>query len=225
MGVWLREHLIAFLTLLVGVFALIAAIYQVPEFRWRVLHDPAYASHFHADSIVAPPASKPARIPPPPAVPPPPSPDPPARLVEFHARSVSASSVLPPSRVAAYDPENAVDGKWASVWVEGASGDGTGEWIQLNFPSAARITKLGVVNGYGNGPRFLENERIRDAEISFSDGSSRKIQLRDSNDLQYFDVGTHDTYWVRLTIESVYHGSRWTDAAIGEIRTWGVGGG
>ncbi|HEX6751796.1 MAG TPA: hypothetical protein VF092_31165 [Longimicrobium sp.] len=109
----------------------------------------------------------------------------------------------------------------STVWVEGASGDGSGEWIELRLSSVVTVSRVGIVNGYGKGSRFEENERVRDARITFSDGSSRTIRLADHNELQYFDLGQHSTTSLRLTILSVYPGTRWEDAAIGEIRIWG----
>ena len=132
-----------------------------------------------------------------------------------------ASSVLPPSRVATYAPEMALDGSWTTVWVEGSSGDGAGEWIELDLGSSVAVYRIGIVNGYGRGARFSENERVRDAVITFANGSRKVIHLADTNDLQYFDVAPTATRSVRLTIESVYPGTRWSDAAIGEIRVWG----
>jgi hypothetical protein len=140
---------------------------------------------------------------------------------EIHSDVVRASSILPPSRVATYGPEMVTDGRSGSVWVEGVGGDGVGEWVELQLASPVAVAKVGVVNGYGKGPRYLENSRVRDAELRFSDGTTQSIHLTDTNELQYFDVRPDATTAVRLTIVSVYPGTRWDDVAIGEIRLWG----
>jgi hypothetical protein len=140
--------------------------------------------------------------------------------VEIHPAVTNASSTLPPSRVAAYTPEMALDGRWNTVWVEGAEGSGAGEWIELRLAAPAEIRKIGVVNGYGKAERFAENGRVRDAQIRFSNGTTQEIRLADSNEMQYFDLRPNNTASVRLTILSIYPGTRWDDTAIGEIRLW-----
>jgi len=115
----------------------------------------------------------------------------------------------------------ATDGSWNTVWVEGAAGDGVGEWVQVQLDSPVTVSKIGIVNGYGKGSRYLENARVRDAELKFSDETTQRLHLADSNDMQYFEVRPNTTTWVRLTILSVYPGTRWDDTAIGEIRLWG----
>lgn len=146
---------------------------------------------------------------------------PPARgWDEVSATTVSASSILPPSRVANYEPENVLDGRWSTVWVEDAPGSGTGEWIEISLGQTRTIARIGVVNGYGKGPRYRENGRVRTAILTFSDGSIQQISLRDESDLQYISVQPVATSFVRLTIQSAYPGSRWDDTAIGEIRLW-----
>jgi len=95
-----------------------------------------------------------------------------------------------------------------------------GEWVQADLPGSATVAKIGIVNGYGRGSRFFENERVRNAVITFSDGEQQHIQLADHNELQYFAIVPHRTSSVRLTILSVYPGTRWSDAAIGEMRIW-----
>lgn len=190
------------ITMLVAtVVGSVATVFQWPEFRWRVLHDPEHqpTSIGVIDSFAG------------------------ATGGWFEIRSISAraSSTLPPSRVAAYGPDRATDGSWTTVWVEGAAGDGVGEWIEVGLRSAVTVSKVGLVNGYGKGTRYLENARIKDAVLQFSDGSTRAIHLTDSNEMQYFDVRPTTTSAVRLTIRSVYPGARWDDTAIGELRLWG----
>jgi hypothetical protein len=223
------------MTLIVTAVGSIAALFQWSEFRWLVLHDPRFDPAAPPPAVVTnvvdlrsqsfnPPRPADAPRRPQPSVTTTQSPtrhEAAAEWFEIHGEAVRASSVLPPSRVATYGPGMVTDGRWSTVWVEGAPGNGVGEWIELQLDSPVAIAKVGVVNGYGKGPRYLENARLREAELQFSDGTAKRIHLADSNDLQYFDLRPNTTTVVRLTIVSVYPGTRWDDVAIGEIRLWG----
>jgi F5/8 type C domain len=225
------------LALLVAALGATASGFAWPDFRWRVLHDAKYRperiSLSTPETLLTGSAesssSDAARRNPPvaPKAPPaaPPLPDlrgaSTGEWYEVRSTEVRSSSVLPPSRVASYGPGMAVDGRWSTVWVEGSDGDGSGDWIELELEASVTVHRIGVVNGYGKGPRFLENGRVRDATITFTTGSWQTIRLADNNDLQYFDIAPTTTQSVRLTIASVYPGTRWSDTAIGEIRVWG----
>ncbi|HET7464044.1 MAG TPA: discoidin domain-containing protein [Longimicrobium sp.] len=235
----MRRHTIEVISLVVAAVGATASVFAWPDFRWQVLHDAKYKPEppvvtrpetLVGGGVVSSTESRTQpRVVVPTAPPVAPPPTPPVvstegnagEWYEIRAMSVQSSSVLPPSRVASYGPEMAVDGKWNTVWVEGADGDGSGDWIELNLRSPTTVCRVGIVNGYGNGPRYYENERVRDAVLTFSNGSWQRIHLTDNNDLQYFDVTPTNTQTVRLAIESVYPGTRWSDAAIGEIRVWG----
>ena len=209
-----QRRWIEIITLSATAVGSVAAVFQWPEFRRRVLHDPEYEPPPTATSGVVD-SLRPR----------PPSPLPHQRRsagdwFEVRSTNARASSTLPPSRVAAYDPGRVTDGSWSTVWVEGAAGDGVGEWIEIGLGRSVTVSKLGVVNGYGKGVRYLENGRVRDAVLEFSDGSTQGIHLADNNEMQYFDLRPVSTSTMRLTIRSVYPGTRWDDTAVGELRLW-----
>jgi hypothetical protein len=209
------------ITVVATVTGSIAAVFQWPEFRWRVLHDPRFKPVPRGFVSGAADSLRPPSPAPPPSNPGNTQKQRQGEWFEIRGVDARASSTLPPSRVASYDPDRAMDGSWSTVWVEGAAGEGVGEWIEIRLGSPVTVWKIGVVNGYGKGPRYRENARIRDAELQFSDGSTQLIHLADSNDLQYFDVRPTTTTGLQLTILSVYPGTRWDDTALGELRLWG----
>lgn len=226
---WIESN-VHFLALMVAIVGAGATLLTVPEVRWRLLHDLKAKPEYLQRPVTDPPTGAsprpgtapdvPAKLPadPPQVVPPAVSNT--AMWTEVRPRTVFASSVLPTSRVTSYGPEMVFDGRQATVWVEGADGDGSGEWVAAELPYAAIIEKIGIVNGYGRESRYLENERVRDALVTFSDGTQHEIHLADSNEIQYFALPPTRTTTLRLTILSVYPGTRWTDAAVGEIRFW-----
>ena len=135
--------------------------------------------------------------------------------------SAVASSVLPPSRVAQYEPEMTLDGSGGTAWVEAAPGQGIGEWIELRLGSIRQVRSLEISNGYNKGARYQENGRIRSVTAHFSGGETRTFTLEDHPGPQSVEVGDVRTSTVRLVINTTYAGTRWEDTALGDIRVIG----
>jgi hypothetical protein len=136
-----------------------------------------------------------------------------------------ASSVLKPQidnsgRTATYGPEQLLDGKLDTAWVEGKSGNGEGEWVVVDFGAPRQISALQIYNGYHkNVDLFRKNNRVRDLEIVFSDGKTRLATLADRDGPQTVAVdGNIIAAWVQIKIRSVYEGTRYKDTAITELR-------
>ena len=133
-----------------------------------------------------------------------------------------ASSVLAPSKVATYIPENVIDGNTSTCWVEGAAGHGIKEWIQIHLPRPMTVTKISILNGYNKpGGSFKKNSRVKRATILLSEEDiNHTITLKDSQKFQTFSFPPTLTNYVMLFIESVYPGDKWTDTCISEIKVF-----
>lgn len=131
-----------------------------------------------------------------------------------------ASSVLGPQQGNTYVPLNVIDGRLETAWVEGKPGDGIGEWIVADFGKLKRIRSIQIMNGYHkNEDVFRKNNRVREAELAFSDGSKSRITLEDRGGVQSFTPeNTIYSSWVQVSILSVYKGTRHQDTAITELR-------
>lgn len=132
----------------------------------------------------------------------------------------SASSTLPPSKTGNYEPGNVDDDDPGTAWVEGAKGHGVGEWIQVEFTgefTEVPISKIGIISGYAKGERFKQNNRIKKAQLVFSNGRRVSINLKDTAEMQYFSFEPVLTDKVKLVIEDVYPGTKWDDTCISEI--------
>jgi hypothetical protein len=113
-----------------------------------------------------------------------------------------------------------VDGRLDTAWVEGKPGDGVGEWVAVDFDAVRRIRSLQIMNGYHkNEELFRRNNRVREAELAFSDGTRARITLEDRGGIQTFrpEIEIYSS-WVQVTILSVYKGTRYADTAITELR-------
>jgi hypothetical protein len=193
----------------VAIVGVAISMLTIPEVRAWVLREPEVKPPVAQSNSLLPPARPDARIA-----------HPRAGWAEVPVQSASASSILPPSRVASYGAAMTLDGRAATAWVEDTPGLGIGEWIQLDLASPRSVARLGIVNGYGTGSRYRENGRVRSATLTFSDGRRHVIDLADHSDLQYVSFDPVMTSSVRLTIDSAYPGARWDDVAIAEIRLW-----
>ena len=102
-------------------------------------------------------------------------------------------------------------------WVPAkSSGDGVGEWIQLSSDSTQYVKGLKILNGYHkNESTWFKNNRVQRCMVTFSNGNTKDFVLNDTMELINLDFGeTVATSSVRITIGSVYYGSRWNDTAI-----------
>ena len=68
------------------------------------------------------------------------------------ARSSSTLAGRPASR---YSVKNLFDGKLETAWVEGAKGDGKGEWVEVEFPDAVEVDGFLLAPGYGRSAELF----------------------------------------------------------------------
>lgn len=138
-----------------------------------------------------------------------------------------------------YLPRNAVDNNPSTAWCPGTNArkDGIGEWLEIDFPGRRRVKQIGMISGYPKqhrvyGDLFWINNRVREALVTFSDGSSVSWQLGDRKSMQVLTFSSAViTSSVRITILSVYPSSdiragkrrpdRRHDTPIAEIAFWG----
>lgn len=141
---------------------------------------------------------------------------------QFGRIVLTSSSSLAPQSGNTYGPRQAFDGDGRTAWIEGAVGDGVGEWFEVRFSSSMKISRVYIANGYGKTKRsYLENGRIREASIATESGSAI-ITLADSNEERAIrlppGLAGKKTRWIKLTILSVYPGNKFQDTALGEFR-------
>lgn len=80
-----------------------------------------------------------------------------------------------------YNPRNVYDNDFSSAWVEGANGDGIGEWMMFTFPEERLYKGLKIINGLTRSDRiYYINNRVKRILISFSDGNAMERMLNDN---------------------------------------------
>lgn len=147
----------------------------------------------------------------------------PAAAGESCARSgfetYCVSSMLKPQFGNSYGAANLFDASTGTAWVEGASGNGIGEWITVEFENQRRVKSIHVQNGYQKNPDiFSKNNRVRQIRVLFSGGESQIFILEDKLSAQLLTLRPPVTaYWMQLIIDDVWAGNKYTDTAITKL--------
>ncbi|MFL9823895.1 NADase-type glycan-binding domain-containing protein [Rhodoplanes sp. SY1] len=130
-----------------------------------------------------------------------------------------ASSVLDPQFGSTYGVRNLFGGDPGSAWVEGAAGDGTGEWVTIAFDGERTVRGLVVNNGYEKSTDlYVKNGRVQTLRLVFSTGETRSLTLQDRLGPQTVTLDRPvRAHWVQLVIDRTYRGTRYTDTAISKL--------
>lgn len=146
--------------------------------------------------------------------------------------SMKASSSLP----GGYSPRMAHDFSITTAWVEGAEGDGVGEYLQYTFKgNCPRITKVQILNGYVKSEStWRNNGRVKKLLMYYNHKPYAVLNLEDSRSLQIFDVGVlgfresfietgePETWTLTFEILEVYPGEKYQDTAISDLYFDGI---
>lgn len=133
-------------------------------------------------------------------------------------RSFKASSALPADADGNYDPANIYDGLSDSMWCEGeAAGDGTNSWVEVGFAGSHSVSKVNLVNGMGTSlPFWMKANRVTAATLTFSDGASETIAIKNQMMPQTVAFPAHATSSVKMTFTTVVKGKEFNDLCISE---------
>ncbi len=121
-----------------------------------------------------------------------------------------------------FNSYNLIDGDHTTAWAEGVSGFGENEVITFYnhkyLPNS--IQEIHVVNGYNSegNEMYYKNTRVKDIKIEFQDGTTLYETLNDTNDVQVIRLNEMvSTGEVKITILSVYPGTKYEDTCLSEI--------
>lgn len=122
-----------------------------------------------------------------------------------------------------HHPLFAADDDKRTSWVEGAEGDGVGEWIRFHVTPVAQpgAVTLKIRNGcQRSGRDFKRHARVAAATVTpLPDGAPLGIELKDAKGWQTFDVPAGDRLTaVELRIDAVYPGDGDEHACLGDVQ-------
>lgn len=134
-------------------------------------------------------------------------------------KSSQASSVYAGDNLGWHGPENMYDNLDNTNWTENAEGYGIGESVTFYFKDTYALKEFRIkIGSHYSQAAYKENGRPKIITLTFSDGSSCEIYLKDTYNEQ---VATLDRYYytdyVILTIDDVYSGTRYPDTIIAEL--------
>lgn len=146
-----------------------------------------------------------------------------------------ASSSLAHRRGLKYGPEQAHDFKLNTAWVEGADGDGVGEFLEYTIDLSASenpsltVTSLTVFNGYRKSRElWQDNSRVKRLKMYVDGKPYGLVDLKDAYNFQTVGVGEirlppKKRTVLRFEIVEVYKGRKYADTAITELELDGGG--
>lgn len=136
--------------------------------------------------------------------------------------TATASSVLENS--SSYNAENAIDGNEKTAWVEGAEGDGIGEWILLSTADGSQMELYAIdfMLGYHKSENLLQqNGAPTSILLEFEDGTQQTAENLFDVDVVVLEKPVK-TSWVKITILDARRGTVYTDTCISDIELFGL---
>ncbi|MBR6407737.1 MAG: discoidin domain-containing protein [Clostridia bacterium] len=114
------------------------------------------------------------------------------------------AEIMATSQSKGFESTKLGDGNYGSMWCEEADGFGKNEAITYSWYTPQTINAVAICNSAKSG-----GCRVKKLEITFSDGSTEDITLKDSGDvkgdIQFFRFNREiKTEFIKFTIKSVY---------------------
>lgn len=122
-----------------------------------------------------------------------------------------------------HHPMFLVDGSTRTGWVEGAEGDGVGEWVRLHVTPVEGVAQVTVALRNGcqrNGRAFKQHGRVAKAKVTvLPSGAAKSVEVADSKAWQAFVVeqAAGRVEAVEVQIEGVHRGDGSEHACLSEV--------
>jgi len=137
--------------------------------------------------------------------------------------TLAASSFLKDWKHYTFIPANLIDDNlWSSWQPNRKPKGGVGEWFKITLKAPQAITGFEVFNGFRLidelGDLYKMNNRIENATVEFSDGSKLPLHFDDVPAVAVIKLPeAKRCEWFKVTVDSVYKGSKWNDLAVSEF--------
>ena len=119
----------------------------------------------------------------------------------------------------AYAASKLIDGWDDSYWVNG-EGSGEGESVTVDLGGSKTLRRFGITTGWGDTESFFKgSNRAAEIEVEFG-GTKKTFTLKDTADLQVFDLDGVSASSVKVTFTKVTKGTSHDDLYVGELRFW-----
>ena len=140
----------------------------------------------------------------------------------FTYNYISASSNMGAAYGYNFVPKN-IDDNSLNTWWSPLREDKEACWIKISFDNDRLIDNIKIHGGAHNpnfnlGNLFFLNLRLKSANLIFSDGTSRVINLDDADKIQTIYFPRKNASYVILRPSSYYPSYRWNDPCISYIK-------
>lgn len=121
-----------------------------------------------------------------------------------------------------YEAFKVGDGIADTMWCEGTSGDGAGQWLEVRLPSAAEVSSIKLINGIGGAkpPTWKKGNRATKATLRFSDGATEQVTIKDFFMPQTVKFTPHTTTSLKITFDGIVKGTEYNDLCISELELY-----
>ncbi len=148
-----------------------------------------------------------------------------SQYYEIPVASYESSSNLV-GQLGEYNVFYAVDWNRETAWQDGNQGiSGEGEFIRVDFEKETTIDMILIFPGNAKSEElYWKNERIKKAEISFSNDQSFTYEFDDSFEEEYQTIRLNkpiSTSYMFVEILEVYEGQEFMDSCISEVHVFG----
>lgn len=129
---------------------------------------------------------------------------------------ISSRSLVGSKTHKKYPVSNLFDEKIETAWAYKDLYNAS-EYVIIEFPLEFLVSGFTIVNGFSKSRQlFLENKRVKTLEMSFSDGTSQIISIKDTMNKQRFPINKKTSY-IKFTIKETYPGTKFNDVCISEL--------
>lgn len=145
---------------------------------------------------------------------------------------IISSSHLPNQGNNTYTAENVDDYNLQKAWVEGAKGQGIGEWIEFRFEkdsftgSDIKINGLYLFNGYRKSKSaWANNSRIKKLKVSVNNTDFLSLNIHDSykfQSIEFDELKLAELHSIQFTILETFKGEKYDDVALSELKLRGI---
>jgi hypothetical protein len=129
----------------------------------------------------------------------------------------SSDSLISQNGQKKYPVSNLFDDSLETAWAYNEEQSHEDNYLTVEFPREYWVSVFSIANGYSKSKKlFLENNRVKVFQVSFSDGTSRSIEIQDKMGLQKIEINKK-TSFVKFVIKETYAGSKYHDTCISEL--------
>ena len=149
---------------------------------------------------------------------------------ELYPDEFEGSSVLPASEYGDYWVRNVGDYNLSTAWVEGVSGNGYGEYIELYIPEGTTVIGASIFPGYLKSEDLFWKNAAPSLLVFSSGGTSTQVDVSSAASSYHTAAsGMNVTFQtplvsdgiIRITVQDIRGGNTYTDTCISELHLVG----